>query len=393
MKNVPYCSSPKDVALLPSVGEGIALLNRSGFKVIIITNQSGLARGYFTEDVLDSIHLKMKMDLAAYGARIDAIYYCPHHTDDGCQCRKPNPGLLQHAIAEWDINPASSYFIGDKYSDAEAASRAGCKSVLLPSDEPETDLFNSINNSGVRVDFFCRSFFAAVNWLLVERARPVRISVVIPTLNEQNTLPHVLPRISQDYEVILVDGHSTDSTVAVARELRPDIKVLYQPGRGKGDAMRYGFQHATGDIIFTMDADGSFNVDEMSSFIMPLLNGYHMVKGSRFLSGGGTDDMTAFRAVGDKIMTNLANVLHHAQYTDLVYGYHAFQRRILGALELESNGFEIDTEMYIKAQRKGFRVAEVPSFENNRLSGNSKLQSFSDGGKIIRTIIKEYLVG
>ena len=112
------------------------------------------------------------------------------------------------------------------------------------------------------------------------------ISVIICTLNEEQCLPHVLPRISACVsEVLLVDGHSTDRTVEVARELRPDIRVLMQPGRGKGDALRHGFRHATGDIIVTIDADGATDPADMHRFVAPLLRGHRFVKGSRFRWG------------------------------------------------------------------------------------------------------------
>ncbi len=130
-KDVPYCARPDDFELLPGAGEGIGLLNGAGFKVIVITNQSGIARGHFDEEMLEKIHQKMKADLAKCGAHIDAVYYCPHHPDDGCECRKPRPGLLLQAARELSIDLASSYMIGDSAADIIAGATAGCRTVLL----------------------------------------------------------------------------------------------------------------------------------------------------------------------------------------------------------------------------------------------------------------------
>ncbi len=226
---------------------------------------------------------------------------------------------------------------------------------------------------------------------VVTSASP-RVTVIIPTLNEAENLPHVLfgiPGIGEGTEVVLVDGHSTDNTVEVAKKLRPDIRILYQPGKGKGDALRYGFKHAQGDIIVTLDADGSFNPGEMGEFIKPLLNGYQFAKGSRFLPGGGTLDMSLHRRIANRMATILVNILYGSTYTDLAYGYHAFQKKALEGMEIRSEGFEIDTEIYLKVKKAGLKVIEVPSFENKRIGGKGKLRSLKDGPRILITILRE----
>lgn len=126
-KDVPYCSCPEDFELLPGVAEGIRKLNQHGFKVVVVTNQSGIARGYFTEQMLAKIHDKMQKELAKHGAHVDAIYYCPHHPDDNCGCRKPKPKMVLQAAAELNIDLSQSYVIGDSQIDVEMAQRAGCK--------------------------------------------------------------------------------------------------------------------------------------------------------------------------------------------------------------------------------------------------------------------------
>ena len=130
-KDVNYCRRPEDFVLFPNTARAIKLLNEHGFKVIVVTNQSGIARGYFTEETLSQIHKKMKQELAEEGARVDGIYYCPHHPDDNCDCRKPKPKLVLQAAREHDIDLKRSFVVGDLSMDIELGKAAGCKTILL----------------------------------------------------------------------------------------------------------------------------------------------------------------------------------------------------------------------------------------------------------------------
>lgn len=221
-----------------------------------------------------------------------------------------------------------------------------------------------------------------------------KVSVVIPALNEAQNLSHVLPRIPEDVsEVILVDGHSTDDTVAVARKLWPSIRVVQQAGKGKGDALRCGFAAATGDIIVMLDADGSTDPGEIPLFVGALIVGADFVKGSRFLQGGGTADMPFHRKLGNWGFVFLVRNFFGGSYSDLCYGYNAFWRRVLPDLALDCDGFEVETMMNIRALRAGLKVAEVPSFEANRVYGVGRLQTFPDGWRVLKTIFKERMAG
>jgi len=216
------------------------------------------------------------------------------------------------------------------------------------------------------------------------------ISVVIPTKNEAKNLPHVLPRIPDMVdEVVLVDAHSTDGTVDVARSLRPDIHVVMQTGRGKGDALRTGFAAARGEIIVMIDADGSMAPEEIPAFVGMLLAGADYAKGSRFLHGGGTDDMEPHRYLGNMGLNLLVRLFFGGHYSDLCYGYCAFWSRVLPDLNLQGDGFEIETEINVKALKGSIRVAEVPSFEARRIYGHSNLHAVRDGLRVLRTILKE----
>jgi len=217
-----------------------------------------------------------------------------------------------------------------------------------------------------------------------------KVSVVIPTLNEEENLAYVLPGIEQwADEVVLVDGHSSDRTVNVARQLCPAIRVVMQEGRGKGDALRIGFAAATGDIIVMMDADGSTDPSEIPMFVGALLAGADFAKGSRFLQGGGTQDMPFYRKVGNWGFVCIVRLLFGGKYTDLCYGYNAFWKRVLPLLDLNCDGFEVETMMNVRALKAGLHITEVPSFEFPRVYGEGRLKAIPDGWRVLKTILWE----
>ena len=130
-KDVPYCRRPEDFELFPNTAKAIRMLNQHGFKVIVITNQSGIGRGYFTEDTLGKIHQKMKDELAKQGAYVDDIYYCPHHPDDGCDCRKPGTKLPLQAARKHQLDLKNSFMVGDMEMDIGMGKAIGCKTIMV----------------------------------------------------------------------------------------------------------------------------------------------------------------------------------------------------------------------------------------------------------------------
>lgn len=212
----------------------------------------------------------------------------------------------------------------------------------------------------------------------------------MPCKDEALNLPAVLPQVpSSVSEVIVVDSGSVDDTAAVARELRPDAVIVRASGPGKGNALRTGFEMATGEIIVAMDGDGSNSPREIAQMLQALEAGADVVKGSRYLPGGGSADATRVRNFGNSVLVRLFNRLHHAEHTDLCYGFIAFRAKHRDALLPTSDGFEVDALINVNASRAGLRVVEVPSREGRRIYGESNLRPVRDGWRIARTLLRE----
>ena len=233
-----------------------------------------------------------------------------------------------------------------------------------------------------------------------------RVSVVVPTRNEARNLEVVLPAIAAVrpavHEVIVVDGNSVDGTIEVARRVLPWVRVITQTRKGKGNAMACGFAAVTGDIVVMFDADGSADPAEIPAFVRALIAGADFAKGSRFVRGGGSDDITLLRKSGNAGLNGVANALFGTSYTDLCYGYNAFWIDILPTLDLPDihapappegmlwgDGFEIETVLNCRVAAAGLKITEVPSMERERIFGQSNLRTFADGTRVLRTLAAE----
>ena len=225
---------------------------------------------------------------------------------------------------------------------------------------------------------------------ITSTVRQPSVSVVVPALNEEESIGWVIDNIPDWVsEIVLVDGLSVDGTELVVTDRRSDVVIVHQRTRGKGAALRAGFAAATGDIIVMIDADGSTDPREMGLFINALVEGADFVKGSRNLTGGGSIDFTLLRHLGNLGFVHAANLLFGSQFTDLCYGYCAFWRRDLDRLALTADGFEIEMELILSAVKAGLSVVEVPSMELRRRAGNSNLNAWKDGKRVLKTLILE----
>lgn len=222
--------------------------------------------------------------------------------------------------------------------------------------------------------------------------RGISVSLLVPTLNEEKNLPHVLPRIPslpEIVEVILVDGSSRDNTIRVAQELMPQMRVVTEPGKGKGEAINSGARAAQGDYFLVLDADGSQLPEEIPLYIEKARAGYDLVKGSRYMGGTHTEDETWDHGILVRISQFVANTLWRTHFTDICYGMFLIDRRKYLGLNIRAVRHDVEWELMAKAMRAGLRIVEVPAFEAQRIHGKSHLSITRDGWLIAKAVFRE----
>ena len=163
--DVHYLDDPDKFEMYPGVGVGVKKLQEYGFKIIVITNQSGIARGYFTEKQLSAVHERMKHEFQKFDVTLDGIYYCQHHPDDTCDCRKPNTGLFEKAIHEHNIDEKKSFMLGDKILDIGAGKKIGVKTVLIPEPHVREEFLLKKLEWEYHPDYIADAFLDAVEWI------------------------------------------------------------------------------------------------------------------------------------------------------------------------------------------------------------------------------------
>ena len=220
------------------------------------------------------------------------------------------------------------------------------------------------------------------------------VSVVIPAFNEEKNIDDVLVRTykamescSHPYEIILVDDGSCDRTGELACRHKV-IVVRNERNEGKGFAFKRGFTHAQGDIVVTMDADGSHDPDDIPRLILPILKGANVVLGTRFDTRDGKQSTKKLHVLGNNLINLTILLITGKRVTDSQTGFRAFRRNVLEQIEITSSGYQVESELTMKALRNGNIVEEVPIKIMKRKNGNSHVNPLVDGLRIFRTIIR-----
>lgn len=214
------------------------------------------------------------------------------------------------------------------------------------------------------------------------------ISVVAVNLNEEHTIKEVLTNIpSYIDEVLVIDGYSKDKSPHIAKEL--GFPVILQEGKGRGAAFKTGFKHAKGDILVMLSTDGNERSGDIDKLVKKIKEGHDLVIASRF-GQGKSHDVTAIRKIGNWGLTFLINVASGLSLQDSQNGFRAVRKTALDKMNISADGFDIEAEMTLKAGKLGLQVAEVPTIEDEREFGVSHLQTFRDGFRIFKRILKEW---
>ena len=378
-RDVHYCRRVEDFEVLPTVPQAIRLLNENGFRVVMITNQSGIARGYFTGETLDQIHQKMKAELAKYNAWVDAIYYCPHHPDDGCDCRKPGTALFLSAAKEFDIDLGRSYVVGDMQMDIDAGAALGCKTVAVTTGPDHG------KNIVDPPDYVADSLFTAAERIVGDLS--VVTTIIVPAFNEERGLPVVLEKlfsvVDADYEVIVVDDGSTDRTPEVASRF-PCRVVRHKRNRGKGEALRTGIALARGKHIIWLDSDDTYPTDRIPDIAKALSDGADLVYASRMT---GRERIPAFNRVGNAVFRLLIRGIYDFEPYDPCTGLCGVKRHHLEAMGLRSHKFAIEPEIAMKAGRMKLKMLDMPIEYHPRI-GQAKLNGIEVGFEDVLMILR-----
>jgi len=214
------------------------------------------------------------------------------------------------------------------------------------------------------------------------------VTVIIPAFNEEKCIAEVIKDIQKESvdEILVIDGNSTDKTREISENL--GARVMIQPGKGYGDAVAYGVEQAKGDVLMFIDADGSYETKDIPKLLACLGDDCDIAYGSRYLPESGSDDDTWIRFIGNKVFTFLLNVIHGVPLSDSLFLYIAAKRKVFESIDMRSPNFEYCIEFPIKAYKAGFKHKEIPSFEKKRTAGDSKVNAFAHGLRILWVLVK-----
>lgn len=357
--------SPNDLQIIPGTREALARLKERGFLLFVVTNQPDVASGKQTREAVETMHSALRRELP-----LDDVFTCFHNDKDGCDCRKPRPGLVTRAAREYGIDLQRSYLAGDRWRDVDAGANAGCKSVWIDRGYQER---GPVSEPSARV----HSLPEAVDWILTDESQQPRLlvperdvpspelSIVIPALNEQLTIGlfvdwcmEGLEAAGVQGEVLIVDS-STDQTpqIAVSRGAR----VLKVPKRGLGRAYIDAIPFIRGKYVLMGDADCTYDFRNVAPFMESFRAGFEYVMGSRFRGRIEPGSMPPLHQYfGTPLTTWILNFLYRSRFTDIHCGMRGISRAALVRMDLQSQSWEYASEMVLKSVRMNLKTAEVP---------------------------------
>ena len=218
------------------------------------------------------------------------------------------------------------------------------------------------------------------------------VSIIIPALNEEDTIAKVideipkkdLQKVGYRVEIIVIDNNSTDGTAETAKE--KGVKVIAEPVKGKGRAIRTAFKSVSGDFIFMLDADYTYPATYIPRMLEVLQEGHDVVIGSRLKGQMGKGAMSKMHLMGNRLLVFIANILYGTRISDLCTGYWGLTRRVIEELELNAEGFELEAAMFAEIAKKGYKIAEVPIYYRRRTTPGT-LSALKDGIKIGWTLL------
>src|SRR3990172_815482 len=333
-----YIGNPDDIILFENAAEAVKRLNGRGIKVIVVTKQSGVGRGYFSGEALDGVNKKVLELLGLAGARIDGIYYCPHTPKDGCDCRKPGTALIARAVAEHGISARNTYVIGDKDSDIELARNISAKGILVLTGKGRDEM----QKFSFQPDFVAKDILDAVLWIMEGLKRP--------------------------YEIVFVDDGSCDNTLNILEGIQkkdPNVVVVsFRKNFGQTAALAAGFDYSSGDIVVTMDADLQNDPGDIPKLL-------EKIKDHDVVSGWRKERKDPFfsRRLPSIIANRLISFVTGVKLHDYGCTLKAYRREVIKNIKLYG---EMHRFIPALASWVGAKTAEVETTHHPRLYGRSK---------------------
>lgn len=377
---VHYCRRVEDFELLPNVPQAIKLLNENGWKVVVVTDQSGVAQGHFTGETPEQIHPKMKDELAKHNARVDAIYYYTHHPDEGCDCRKQKTALFLKAAKELDIDLSRSYVVGDMQMDIEAARALRCKTILV-SNDPHPTIPNPQPS-----DHVADNLLRAAERIVSDVS--AKVTIMLPAYNEEHLIGLVIQEImvlQTSCSIIVGDNNSSDQTVRIVKSYNIKPHSIIQ--KGKGNVIRTLIAEVGTPYVIMVDSDYTYPLaGNIEKIVNMLEDGVDVVIG--FRKWKEPMAMSPLNQIGNRILSLWASLLYGRWVNDVCSGLWGFNTDTLKRFSLTSEAFTLEAELFSNAIKQKAIIRQFPIRYRARLDGSHSKLRISDGFKIAFSLLR-----